>query len=146
MPRRTTMPLWHIPTYGPAGPHTAEDLLANNPTLQPWAEFLTRLTDARARELEALNQLREAAFIALEIVHPGALTTWLEGVTTDIAHIFESLESGVQAVDRHLAKKFDAALTNTALHTMPAQETAEIAREYPIVKPPRGRMTRRENG
>lgn len=145
MPRRTTMPLWHIPTYGPAGPHTAEDLLASNPALRPWAEIHSLMVEARAREFAILNLLREAGFVAPSVVRPGALTEWIEGMIGDAAMMLESFESVVRALDRHIAKKFDAALTNTAVEAVPAQETAEIAREYPVVKPSRGRMNRRDN-
>jgi hypothetical protein len=143
MPRRTTMPLWHVPTSGPSGPHSADELLQSKPELQPWADLLTRLTDARAHELAALNQLREAAFIALEVVTPGALTSWIEGVTSDIAHVFESLENGVGVMDRHLARKLgDVGLTNAVLQAMPQAGFPENAGQFPAFTQSPGMVTK----
>jgi hypothetical protein len=105
--------------------------------------MLTIMVEARSRQHEILNRLREAGYLALEIVRPGALTEWVEGMTHDAAIAFESFESVIVALDRHIARQIDSGLTNAALDA--AAPSSRNKGEYPALIVSPGMVTREPN-
>jgi hypothetical protein len=138
---RTTLPVWTVPTSGPSGPHDVEELLEIRRDLKPWSDMLTVCTEARSRQLEIISRLREANFVAFDVCLPGSpLLSWIQGMLSDGAMMLESFESVIIALDRYIAKKVDAATTNTSVEAV--AHNGENAGQFPIFTDSPGTVTR----